>query len=105
MPHWNNQPWQRNLSKIASGKPGAVHWLPLSGSTYLCSQGQAIHGVQGGKFSCPWNGTRGPTCARHAARTPKPALHAVWEGWTVELPISPEGVAPRGHTQKDKALR
>jgi hypothetical protein len=24
MPHWNNQPWQRNLSKIASGKPGAV---------------------------------------------------------------------------------
>ena len=25
MPHWNNQPWQRNLSKIASGKPGAVH--------------------------------------------------------------------------------
>ena len=25
MPHWNNQPWQRNLSKTASGKPGAVH--------------------------------------------------------------------------------
>ena len=25
MPHWNNQPWQRNSSKIASGKPGAVH--------------------------------------------------------------------------------
>ena len=24
MPHWNNQPWQRNLSKTASGKPGAV---------------------------------------------------------------------------------
>jgi hypothetical protein len=24
MPHWNNQPWQRNLSKSASGKPGAV---------------------------------------------------------------------------------
>jgi hypothetical protein len=28
MPHWNNQPWQRNLSKIASGKPGAVHSTP-----------------------------------------------------------------------------
>jgi hypothetical protein len=28
MPHWNNQPWQRNLSKIASGKPGAVHLTP-----------------------------------------------------------------------------
>jgi transposase InsO family protein len=26
MPHWNNQPWQRNLSKIASDKPGAVHF-------------------------------------------------------------------------------
>jgi hypothetical protein len=25
MPHWNNQPWQRNLSKTASDKPGAVH--------------------------------------------------------------------------------
>jgi hypothetical protein len=25
MPHWINQPWQRNLSKTASGKPGAVH--------------------------------------------------------------------------------
>jgi hypothetical protein len=24
MPHWINQPWQRNLSKSASGKPGAV---------------------------------------------------------------------------------
>jgi hypothetical protein len=24
MPHWINQPWQRNLSKTASGKPGAV---------------------------------------------------------------------------------
>jgi hypothetical protein len=24
MPHWNNQRWQRNLSKTASGKPGAV---------------------------------------------------------------------------------
>ena len=24
MPHWIIQPWQRNLSKIASGKPGAV---------------------------------------------------------------------------------
>ena len=29
MPHWNNQPWQRNLSKIASGKPGAVQWIGL----------------------------------------------------------------------------
>ena len=26
MPHWIIQPWQRNLSKIASGKPGAVHY-------------------------------------------------------------------------------
>jgi hypothetical protein len=25
MPHWIIQPWQRNLSKSASGKPGAVH--------------------------------------------------------------------------------
>jgi hypothetical protein len=25
MPHWHNQPWQRNLSKTASGKTGAVH--------------------------------------------------------------------------------
>jgi hypothetical protein len=25
MPHWIIQPWQRNLSKTASGKPGAVH--------------------------------------------------------------------------------
>jgi hypothetical protein len=25
MPHWINQPWQRNLSKTASNKPGAVH--------------------------------------------------------------------------------
>ena len=25
MPHWNNQPWQRNLNKKASGKTGAVH--------------------------------------------------------------------------------
>jgi DNA replication protein DnaC len=25
MPHWINQPWQRSLSKSASGKPGAVH--------------------------------------------------------------------------------
>ena len=25
MPHWNNQPWQRNLNKTASGKTGAVH--------------------------------------------------------------------------------
>jgi transposase len=25
MPHWNNQPWQRSLSKTASGKTGAVH--------------------------------------------------------------------------------
>jgi hypothetical protein len=24
MPHWNNQRWQRNFSKTASGKPGAV---------------------------------------------------------------------------------
>jgi len=24
MPQWNNQPWQRNLSKTASGKTGAV---------------------------------------------------------------------------------
>ena len=24
MPHWNNQPWQRNLNKTASGKTGAV---------------------------------------------------------------------------------
>jgi len=24
MPHWINQPWQRNLRKTASGKPGAV---------------------------------------------------------------------------------
>jgi hypothetical protein len=30
MPHWNNQPWQRNLSKTASGKPGAVHTVQLS---------------------------------------------------------------------------
>ena len=22
MPHWNNQPWQRNLNKTASGKTG-----------------------------------------------------------------------------------
>jgi hypothetical protein len=28
MPHWNNQPWQRNLSKTASGKPGAVQDEP-----------------------------------------------------------------------------
>jgi DNA replication protein DnaC len=27
MPHWINQPWQRNLSKTASGKPGAVHTM------------------------------------------------------------------------------
>ncbi len=27
MHHWNNQPWQRNLSKIASGKTGAVQDL------------------------------------------------------------------------------
>jgi dTDP-4-dehydrorhamnose 3,5-epimerase len=26
MPHWINQPWQRNLSKSASGKPGKVHF-------------------------------------------------------------------------------
>ena len=25
MPHWINKPWQRNLSKIASGKPWVVH--------------------------------------------------------------------------------
>ena len=25
MPHWHNQPWQRNLSTTASGKTGAVH--------------------------------------------------------------------------------
>ena len=25
MPHWINPLWQRNLSKTASGKPGAVH--------------------------------------------------------------------------------
>ena len=25
MPHWIIQPWQRSLSKTASGKPGAVH--------------------------------------------------------------------------------
>jgi hypothetical protein len=24
MPHWINPPWRRNLSKTASGKPGAV---------------------------------------------------------------------------------
>ena len=24
MPHWHNQPWQRNLSTTASGKTGAV---------------------------------------------------------------------------------
>ena len=29
MPHWIIQPWQRNLSKTASGKPGAVHNLGL----------------------------------------------------------------------------
>ncbi len=29
MPHWIIQPWQRNLSKTASGKPGAVH-MPFS---------------------------------------------------------------------------
>jgi hypothetical protein len=29
MPHWINQPWQRNLSKTASGKPGAVHRILL----------------------------------------------------------------------------
>jgi hypothetical protein len=27
MPHWINQPWQRNLSKTASDKPGAVQCL------------------------------------------------------------------------------
>jgi hypothetical protein len=26
MPHWINQPWQRNLSKTASDKPGAVQF-------------------------------------------------------------------------------
>jgi hypothetical protein len=26
MPHWHNQPWQRNLSKSASGKTGAVQY-------------------------------------------------------------------------------
>jgi hypothetical protein len=25
MPHWIIQPWPHNLSKTASGKPGAVH--------------------------------------------------------------------------------
>ena len=27
MPHWHNQPWQRNLSTTASGKTGAVHYV------------------------------------------------------------------------------
>jgi hypothetical protein len=30
MPHWINQPWQRNLSKTASGKPGAVQSLTIT---------------------------------------------------------------------------
>ncbi len=35
MPHWNNQPWQRNLSKIASGKPGAVQCFMLADASNL----------------------------------------------------------------------
>ena len=34
MPHWHNQPWQRNLSKTASGKTGAVHDAFLSAMLY-----------------------------------------------------------------------
>jgi hypothetical protein len=30
MPRWNNQPWQRNLNKTASGKTGAVHSNAIS---------------------------------------------------------------------------
>ncbi len=29
MHHWNNQPWQRNLNKTASGKTGAVQLFIL----------------------------------------------------------------------------
>jgi hypothetical protein len=29
MPHWINPPWQRNLSKIAYGKTGAVQTVSL----------------------------------------------------------------------------
>ena len=38
MPHWNNQPWQRNSSKIASGKPGAVQPSEASASVTVSMQ-------------------------------------------------------------------
>jgi len=37
MPHWHNQPWQRNLSKTASGKTGAVHKRYERGAMILTS--------------------------------------------------------------------
>ncbi len=46
MPHWNNQPWQRNLSKIASGKPGAVQcWVSRRPQRCVCAAPREQRGL------------------------------------------------------------
>ncbi len=54
MPHWHNQPWQRNLSKTASGKTGAVQdqWDTIGLGSGFCAAGLDRAGYGGSVSFC-----------------------------------------------------
>ena len=77
MPHWNNQPWQRNLSKIASGKPGAVQVVFINAVT--TGNHQCLVGFEPGSQPSLGSGAgmmgHTPFLAIHVGRTAKKEVH------------------------------